>query len=615
MFPDGFPLSPIDAIKFSSNFGSLTPQEEQDWYKWLETANPEQQKELVDTLHQIYASHHLNQPEQPQNFQNNPQFSQNQPNQFLNNSQNEQFQNNQNIRQNQQFQNSQVQNPQSNFQPNDFQNQNVSQNFQNNPQNNQQNPSDQFQLNNNQQSNFNQNSQNQNPNQSNFGQIPVNSQASFDKNNQAQKEFGEFNQFQNNQFNNDNLNLQNSGQNQQFQNQNSNRFDNNPQNQNSNQNFDQKESANYNSQVDFDNQPKADQNNSQSNFNQTSDNPYADNSKKDFTEQFEPKPENPSEESFLNLANSKYTPNPILEDKSPEPEEFAFSDEVENEKLKNAKKMEQTETSFVDFAKKNSSENFKNSSDDLDGNLDDNSSDDFVFEEAVPKIPEKEIVENPKKVKKWNKNDRKTEDKKVEKVQEIGENNFTNSDFSFAEENFSEISKPEKKAELVKKPMYSAPEKNDLEDLYKLYINSQKKNLEDDQEFKARQAILQDDAHQKQVIFWDKVMQVVSNYEQMADNVLLMNEQIIRQAKEIQVLKNSTQARSGASLQDQINSLRYDLERVIREFDDYRAENYRRQKDMSEQVAAATADTYKTDGMLQKLDLLANRLTRIETQR
>ena len=146
-------------------------------------------------------------------------------------------------------------------------------------------------------------------------------------------------------------------------------------------------------------------------------------------------------------------------------------------------------------------------------------------------------------------------------------------------------------------------------------MESQKLKLEEQNEFQTNYAILQGEAHQKQVSFWDKVMQVISNYEQMADKVLSMNEQIVRQAKEIQTLKNSTQARSGISLQDQINSLRYDLERTIREFDDYRTENYRRQKDITEQVAAATADTYKTDGMLQKIDLLANRLTRIETQR
>ena len=594
MFPDGFPLAPIDAIKFSANFGSLTPQEEQDWYKWLETASPDQQKELVDTLHQIYASHHLNQPESTK--------SQNQ-----NDGQNEQF-SNQNFSQNS---NQNQPNNQSNFQPqnqsqNNF-NQNQSQNqppnqFQNNLQPQNLAFSDQFNQSNSQPNNQ-PNSQNQfNPNQSNNQNPQFNPQfqnqqpSTFDN---SQGGSGQ-NQFENST---------NFGQeNEQFRD----RFGNNGQSFtqdntqdkfNKSGNFPTKSNQNPVSSLEkqeFGN-PKTQNESKKLENSQTlnnssspssSDNPYA--NQKDFAQQFDQKPENPSEESFLNLANSKYTPNPILEDHSPEPSEFTFSDELENEKLKKDKKIEKVEPSFVDFAKENSSNNYDEN---------EKSGDDFVFVEA-PKPektpPKPETFEN----KKMRKN-------KIDQRPETKDEEFSD-DFSFTAEDSPKI---EEKTEVVKKPLYSAPEKNDLEDLYKLYINSQKKNLEDDQEFKARQAILQDDAHQKQVSFWDKVMQVISNYEQMADNVLLMNEQIIRQAKEIQILKNSTQARSGASLQDQINSLRYDLERVIREFDDYRAENYRRQKDMSEQVAAATADTYKTDGMLQKLDLLANRLTRMETQR
>jgi hypothetical protein len=50
-YPDGFPLTPIEAIEFSYTFSDA---EKQEWREWVKTATPEQQQELVETLHAIW---------------------------------------------------------------------------------------------------------------------------------------------------------------------------------------------------------------------------------------------------------------------------------------------------------------------------------------------------------------------------------------------------------------------------------------------------------------------------------------------------------------------------------------------------------------------------------
>jgi len=65
-FPDGFPKDPYQAVDFSY---FLTDQEKQEWYDWIPNATPEQQQELVDTLHEIWQE---NQKEAiPQGFASN----------------------------------------------------------------------------------------------------------------------------------------------------------------------------------------------------------------------------------------------------------------------------------------------------------------------------------------------------------------------------------------------------------------------------------------------------------------------------------------------------------------------------------------------------------------
>jgi hypothetical protein len=53
-YPDGFPLAPIEAIDFSYTFSD---EEKNEWREWVKTATPEQQQELVETLHAIWMDH------------------------------------------------------------------------------------------------------------------------------------------------------------------------------------------------------------------------------------------------------------------------------------------------------------------------------------------------------------------------------------------------------------------------------------------------------------------------------------------------------------------------------------------------------------------------------
>lgn len=64
-YPDGFPMVAEKAIEFSY---FLSPQEKEEWRSWLLNASPEQQRELVETLHDIWLD---NQKQSlPQNFSN-----------------------------------------------------------------------------------------------------------------------------------------------------------------------------------------------------------------------------------------------------------------------------------------------------------------------------------------------------------------------------------------------------------------------------------------------------------------------------------------------------------------------------------------------------------------
>jgi hypothetical protein len=66
-YPDGFPMDPNEAIQYCH---FLRPEEVRDWKLWLQSANADQQVELVDTLHSIYLDMQSTSPN-PAPFVNN----------------------------------------------------------------------------------------------------------------------------------------------------------------------------------------------------------------------------------------------------------------------------------------------------------------------------------------------------------------------------------------------------------------------------------------------------------------------------------------------------------------------------------------------------------------
>jgi uncharacterized protein YoxC len=56
-YPDGFPQNPLDAINFSY---FLSDTDKAEWREWIKTATPEQQFELVDTLHSMWLENQKN---------------------------------------------------------------------------------------------------------------------------------------------------------------------------------------------------------------------------------------------------------------------------------------------------------------------------------------------------------------------------------------------------------------------------------------------------------------------------------------------------------------------------------------------------------------------------
>ncbi len=618
-FPDGFPTLPIEAITLSANLGFLTGEEEQGWFKWLETSTQPQQQELVETLHAIFIDHQKQNPA----AQNQQQIAQNGQNQANQANQNANFDNfNQT---NQKNFNNQSQQNQNGFQANGQLNQqnqqhNAANNFSNNSEfaNNTTQPNlqnSQFGQNNpnfgqdstqNEHQNWQNNPQNfennQNSDQSNFpsnnssslsnSQNSQQNQQSFGQNTQRQNQFGSNNS--NNFSSSTDLNNKNSfglGQND-FEKQQS-------EYQKELDSFENKNSQNNNSQNAFSNQNLS-QNPVKPINNQAEQNDFEFDEKIDKTDtdaNLNPYSNNPSEESFLNLANSKYTPNPILDNNEPTPKEFIYQNEP-MERVESKKPLEKVEK--IKFLEK------------ITEKIEPKTEDKIIVKE---KIVEKTLQQPQALVEFADENDDFSFDENDNQKKDYKESvdsslALPTNDFESSEQNTTK-SQPKNNI----KPFYSAPERTQLEEVYNQFVSSQKKKMDDQQEFSSHKLILEEDAWSKQSEFFGKVMEVMSNYEQMTDSLLKLNSQNIELARKIKVLENSTQARSGASLQEQINNMRSRLESLYRDFDDYRAESYRQQTDMSEQVAAATADTFKTDGIKQQIDLLANRMTRIETQR
>jgi len=147
-----------------------------------------------------------------------------------------------------------------------------------------------------------------------------------------------------------------------------------------------------------------------------------------------------------------------------------------------------------------------------------------------------------------------------------------------------------------------------LEEIYQTYQESREKNSDSKKEL--------DETHSE---FLNKVMEVVVNFEQVAsycesimEKTLEVNDKVINQAKEIQFLKNSTQSRAGISLQDQVDEVRDDIDQLNRGLRGVRSEQRRKYDEVSTQLASFGADTYREDGVMQKLDLMKAEIMQLQ---
>ncbi len=238
------------------------------------------------------------------------------------------------------------------------------------------------------------------------------------------------------------------------------------------------------------------------------------------------------EEALRKMANTKYSPNPLLDDDTPALEEFVY---------KNADAEKPDSTSNKN--KNNQSKNTQNKG----------------------------------------RNDRDNQNDKPEK-QKPNEN----------------VKEEKKKAFLNASQIKQSGTKDALEELYKTYQGSREKRSSSLNEFE-----------EKQSIFFDKMMQIMLNfedvgnyYEALIEKIIEVNDKVVEQAKDIQILKNSSQSRGGVSLQDQIDELNDEIDRVNRDLRVVRGDQRKKYDEVSGQLAAFGADVYRQDGVMQKLDLM-----------
>jgi hypothetical protein len=164
-----------------------------------------------------------------------------------------------------------------------------------------------------------------------------------------------------------------------------------------------------------------------------------------------------------------------------------------------------------------------------------------------------------------------------------------------------QIEVPKTIEEHVKKAESMLLSAQEVGDLYSKFLKAQDLSYTTNHDFNDKQGKL-----------FNKIMEMVQEAAVLSDKVLKMNYENVQNAKSIQELKNATQVKGGTSLQYQINSLRedfkklernleYSVERIDREFDEFRQDLTQRVDEMNSQIVAALADNYKADGIQEKV--------------
>lgn len=152
-----------------------------------------------------------------------------------------------------------------------------------------------------------------------------------------------------------------------------------------------------------------------------------------------------------------------------------------------------------------------------------------------------------------------------------------------------------------------AATKKALEDIYKQYLASREKSFSSEREYQEFHGM-----------FLDKVMQVVVNFEQVADyfesmthKLLEMNDTIVQQAALITEVQTKT-SRINNDIELRVDEIERDVDRIYRELKVMKNDYRDFEDNVQGLLAQSGADVYSKDGVLQRIDLVTARLHKLE---
>jgi hypothetical protein len=190
---------------------------------------------------------------------------------------------------------------------------------------------------------------------------------------------------------------------------------------------------------------------------------------------------------------------------------------------------------------------------------------------------------------------------KIDQKTKENTNNFSKEEKSNQDTNSNPSSKNNPKDAISFSDLKEGGTKEMLNEIYQDYVSTYDTN------------------QRKFMNFLERITKLLSNYENIADHFedltkkhLQMNDTIVAQAKDIQLLKSNTRLQGDTPVQDQIEDLQYDLDKLEKEVRILRTETRRKFDDVNQQLAAVGADNYKENGVMQKIELLKSEINQIK---
>jgi hypothetical protein len=152
--------------------------------------------------------------------------------------------------------------------------------------------------------------------------------------------------------------------------------------------------------------------------------------------------------------------------------------------------------------------------------------------------------------------------------------------------------------------------KNELDGVYKKYLDSKESYAQTEQTYFESQSAL-----------FDKMMGIVVNFEQVADyfesmteKLLEMNDKIITQGRELQTVKTSLIAKN-QDLEDKVQLQDSDIQRLERDLRDTKSLNSRRYQELAELTSRINNDSFGDEvTMKQRLDLIDAKIAKLNNQ-